>query len=501
MADLDAPCRRQRPARAHQRTHAVRPARRVRRQESTYKSAGSVHGCALFRRDELLMFVGTSAATTPSTPSPAGCGCTAWTAPTDLLHDRAADQRDGHQVGADGRAIVVSRSGITQMGYELARQLGLALFGRATNRHFLCYTDSSASTRAELARPSASRRCGPGRAAPSGRAALDLGERLRPSRRERAFGHHEHQADQQAAGDVVDEGRLAALVPVADELDQPAEREREARCPSQPDARAAVAQRCASATSTPTTAVTATPSCWVAARQVPKAAAANTSQAGESAQPPTRNRGLASNAEAKTIIGTPTKMARDVAPVAVVRRVLDEEVGGAAHGKVSGRDGCCQPNCRHSLAAACARRSLKCTLRTWNSQMSIKSDKWIRRMAEQHGMIEPFEPGQVRYARTATRSSATAPAATATTSAARRSSRSSPTSTRRWSIRRTSTKSFVDIEADVCIIPPNSFALARTVEYFRIPRNVLTICLGKSTYALRHHRQRHALRARSGKAT
>ena len=44
-------------------------------------------------------------------------------------------------------------------------------------------------------------------------------------------------------------------------------------------------------------------------------------------------------------------------------------------------------------------------------------------------------------------------------------------------------KSFVDVHADVCIIPPNSFALARTVEYFRIPRNVLTICLGKSTYA------------------
>jgi dCTP deaminase len=44
-------------------------------------------------------------------------------------------------------------------------------------------------------------------------------------------------------------------------------------------------------------------------------------------------------------------------------------------------------------------------------------------------------------------------------------------------------KSFVDIKGDVCIIPPNSFALARTVEHFRIPRNVLTICLGKSTYA------------------
>ena len=117
--------------------------------------------------------------------------------------------------------------------------------------------------------------------------------------------------------------------------------------------------------------------------------------------------------------------------------------------------------------------------------MSIKSDKWIRRMAEQHGMIEPFEPGQVRHARRRpARSSATAPAATATTSAARPSSRSSPTSTARWSTRRTSTRrSFVDIEADVCVIPPNSFALARTLEYFRIPRNVLTICLGKSTYA------------------
>ena len=44
-------------------------------------------------------------------------------------------------------------------------------------------------------------------------------------------------------------------------------------------------------------------------------------------------------------------------------------------------------------------------------------------------------------------------------------------------------KSFVNITSDVCIIPPNSFALARTVEYFRIPRNILTICLGKSTYA------------------
>ena len=44
-------------------------------------------------------------------------------------------------------------------------------------------------------------------------------------------------------------------------------------------------------------------------------------------------------------------------------------------------------------------------------------------------------------------------------------------------------RSFVDVKADICIIPPNSFALARTVEYFRIPRDVLTVCVGKSTYA------------------
>ena len=60
-------------------------------------------------------------------------------------------------------------------------------------------------------------------------------------------------------------------------------------------------------------------------------------------------------------------------------------------------------------------------------------------------------------------------------------------------------KSMVDFKGDVCIIPPNSFALARTIEYFRIPRNVLTICVGKSHLRpLRHHRQRHPLRAGVG---
>lgn len=115
-------------------------------------------------------------------------------------------------------------------------------------------------------------------------------------------------------------------------------------------------------------------------------------------------------------------------------------------------------------------------------KMSIKSDRWIRKMAAQ-GMIEPFEPNQVRYVDN-------------------RKIVSYGTSSYGYDIRCANEfkvftninstivdpkdfdpASFVDVVSDVCIIPPNSFALARTVEYFRIPRNVLTICLGKSTYA------------------
>ena len=82
------------------------------------------------------------------------------------------------------------------------------------------------------------------------------------------------------------------------------------------------------------------------------------------------------------------------------------------------------------------------------------------------------------------RSSPTARRAMATTCAVRASSRSSPTSTRPSSIRRISTRrASSTCTRDVCIIPPNSFALARTVEYFRIPRSTLVVCLGKSTYA------------------
>ena len=115
--------------------------------------------------------------------------------------------------------------------------------------------------------------------------------------------------------------------------------------------------------------------------------------------------------------------------------------------------------------------------------MSIKSDRWIRRMAEQHGMIEPFEPGQVRH------KGADRIVSFGTSSYGYdvRCSKEFKIFTNINSAivdpKGFDDSSFVDVHNDVCVIPPNSFALARTVEYFRIPRNVLTICLGKSTYA------------------
>jgi dCTP deaminase len=115
--------------------------------------------------------------------------------------------------------------------------------------------------------------------------------------------------------------------------------------------------------------------------------------------------------------------------------------------------------------------------------MSVKSDQWIRRMVEKHRMIEPFAPDQVRQIEG-------------------RRVISYGTSSYGYDVRcapefkvftninsaivdpkQFDESSFVDMSGDVCIVPPNSFALARTVEYFRIPREVLTICVGKSTYA------------------
>ena len=120
--------------------------------------------------------------------------------------------------------------------------------------------------------------------------------------------------------------------------------------------------------------------------------------------------------------------------------------------------------------------------------MSIKSDRWIRRMAQDHGMIEPFEAGQVKYAdKGGVNGERIVSYGTSSYGYDVRCAREFKVFTNINSTivdpKHFDEGSFVDIESDVCIIPPNSFALARTVEYFRVPRDVLVICLGKSTYA------------------
>jgi dCTP deaminase len=120
--------------------------------------------------------------------------------------------------------------------------------------------------------------------------------------------------------------------------------------------------------------------------------------------------------------------------------------------------------------------------------MSIKSDRWIRRMAEQQGMIEPFEPGQVKHSGSGgSQGQRIVSYGTSSYGYDVRCSREFKVFTNINSTivdpKAFDPGSFVDIESDVCIIPPNSFALARTVEFFRIPRDTLVVCLGKSTYA------------------
>ncbi len=117
--------------------------------------------------------------------------------------------------------------------------------------------------------------------------------------------------------------------------------------------------------------------------------------------------------------------------------------------------------------------------------MSIKSDRWIRRMARERGMIEPFVDAQGRQVDAQGRrvisyglssygyDMRVAPEFKIFTNVL-----SAIVDPKDFDHR-----SFVEFDGDVCIVPPNSFALARSVEYFRIPRDVLTICVGKSTYA------------------
>lgn len=120
--------------------------------------------------------------------------------------------------------------------------------------------------------------------------------------------------------------------------------------------------------------------------------------------------------------------------------------------------------------------------------MSIKSDQWIKKMALQHGMIDPFISNQVRNENQNNNNNNNV-ISYGTSSygydvrCAREFKIFTNINTAIVDPKNFDSNSFVDIEADVCIIPPNSFALARTIEYFKIPRGILTICLGKSTYA------------------
>ena len=115
--------------------------------------------------------------------------------------------------------------------------------------------------------------------------------------------------------------------------------------------------------------------------------------------------------------------------------------------------------------------------------MAIKSDKWIRKMAEENDMISPFEKNQVRE----NDNGRIISFGTSSYGYDVRCSNNFKVFTNIHSAtvdpKKFDENSFVVIEDEVCVIPPNSFALASTVEYFKIPRNVLTICLGKSTYA------------------
>ncbi|MBI4461792.1 MAG: dCTP deaminase [Acidobacteria bacterium] len=111
--------------------------------------------------------------------------------------------------------------------------------------------------------------------------------------------------------------------------------------------------------------------------------------------------------------------------------------------------------------------------------MAIKSDRWIRRMAREQRMIEPFveeqrRDGVISYGLSSYGYDIRV---------AEEYRIFTNVNTTIVDPKHFDARSFVEYRGDICVIPPNSFALARSVEYFRIPRDILTICVGKSTYA------------------
>lgn len=115
--------------------------------------------------------------------------------------------------------------------------------------------------------------------------------------------------------------------------------------------------------------------------------------------------------------------------------------------------------------------------------MAIKSDKWIKKMSQEQGMIEPFETGQVKVANNEKIVSYGTSSYGYDVRCADEFRIFTNINSSIVDPKHFDDKNFVDFKGDVCIIPPNSFALARTVEKFKIPRDVLVVCLGKSTYA------------------
>lgn len=115
--------------------------------------------------------------------------------------------------------------------------------------------------------------------------------------------------------------------------------------------------------------------------------------------------------------------------------------------------------------------------------MSIQADKWIKKMALENRMISPFEEGSVKLIDNKKVVSYGLSSYGYDLRVADEFKIFTNTMNSIIDPKKFDANSFVDVKTDICVVPPNSFALARSIEYFKIPRDILTICLGKSTYA------------------